>query len=220
MTASTALCRFAHALTLAGIPTAAREHAKLLLLDTLGIALAGIDEPSSRAARLVARLAGGAPHATLLVHGDRVPVAAAALANGTAAFSHLRNRAQVHPGRQPGGGRRAILRVRVRDVRRRPRDRRRTYLEERRAAGFDGREGVGAVRRARARIGPLREHDREELLPVQDDGPGGIFTMDQSGTGQGAILNQDGTVNGPGNPAAKGSVVSIFATVVSRLGRL
>jgi 2-methylcitrate dehydratase PrpD len=88
MSATTELCRFVHALALADIPAAAREHAKLLLLDTLGIALAGIEEPSSRAARTVARLSGGAPHATLLVHGDRVPVASAALANGTAAFSH------------------------------------------------------------------------------------------------------------------------------------
>ena len=88
MTASATLCRFVHDLKLSDIPSAAREHAKLLLLDTLGIALAGIEEPSSRAARAVARLTGGADHATLLVHGDRVPVTAAALANGTAAFSH------------------------------------------------------------------------------------------------------------------------------------
>ena len=49
------------------------------------------------------------------------------------------------------------------------------------------------------------------VVPVAKTAPG-IFTMNQSGTGQGAILNQDGTVNGPGNPAAKGSVVSIYAT--------
>ena len=36
-----------------------------------------------------------------------------------------------------------------------------------------------------------------------------IFSL---GNGQGAILNQDGTVNGPGNPAARGSVVSIYGT--------
>jgi uncharacterized protein (TIGR03437 family) len=41
----------------------------------------------------------------------------------------------------------------------------------------------------------------------------GIFTINAAGTGQGAILNQDGsTVNGPATPAAKGSVISIFAT--------
>jgi uncharacterized protein (TIGR03437 family) len=36
--------------------------------------------------------------------------------------------------------------------------------------------------------------------------------MDVSGTGQGAILNQDGTINSAANPAAKGSVVTLFAT--------
>lgn len=40
----------------------------------------------------------------------------------------------------------------------------------------------------------------------------GIFTADSSGKGQGAILNQDGSVNGQTNPAAKGSVISVFAT--------
>jgi uncharacterized protein (TIGR03437 family) len=36
-----------------------------------------------------------------------------------------------------------------------------------------------------------------------------IFSL---GDGQGAILNQDGSVNGPGNPAAKGSIIQIYAT--------
>lgn len=40
----------------------------------------------------------------------------------------------------------------------------------------------------------------------------GIFTADSSGSGQGAILNQDGSVNSAANPAARGSTVSIFGT--------
>ncbi|MFN0102363.1 MAG: SBBP repeat-containing protein [Bryobacteraceae bacterium] len=40
----------------------------------------------------------------------------------------------------------------------------------------------------------------------------GIFTQDSSGRGPGAILNQDGTVNSPSNPAEKGSVVVLFGT--------
>jgi uncharacterized protein (TIGR03437 family) len=40
----------------------------------------------------------------------------------------------------------------------------------------------------------------------------GIFSLDSSGTGQGAVLNQDYSVNGAGNPAAANSVVQIFAT--------
>jgi uncharacterized protein (TIGR03437 family) len=41
----------------------------------------------------------------------------------------------------------------------------------------------------------------------------GIFTQNSQGTGPGAILNQDGvSVNGPGNPAAKGSIVTVYMT--------
>ncbi len=46
-------------------------------------------------------------------------------------------------------------------------------------------------------------------LRVIDSVPG-IFTVGSSG--QGAIINQDGTVNSPSNPAPAGSVVSIYAT--------
>jgi len=48
-------------------------------------------------------------------------------------------------------------------------------------------------------------------LEVQPTAPG-IFTMDSSGTGAGAILNQDYRPNGLDNPAAKGSVIILFAT--------
>ena len=40
----------------------------------------------------------------------------------------------------------------------------------------------------------------------------GLFTRDGSGRGQAAALNEDGTVNSPDNPAARGSIVSLFAT--------
>ncbi len=40
----------------------------------------------------------------------------------------------------------------------------------------------------------------------------GIFTLNQSGSGPGAILNQNGSVNAAGTPAAKGSVIVIYAT--------
>jgi trimeric autotransporter adhesin len=40
----------------------------------------------------------------------------------------------------------------------------------------------------------------------------GIYTLNQQGTGPGAILNQDYSLNGSGKPAAKGSVVQIFMT--------
>jgi uncharacterized protein (TIGR03437 family) len=48
-------------------------------------------------------------------------------------------------------------------------------------------------------------------LPVALARPG-IFTLDGSGSGRGAILNEDGSVNSPENPAAKGSIVVMYAT--------
>jgi uncharacterized protein (TIGR03437 family) len=49
-------------------------------------------------------------------------------------------------------------------------------------------------------------------LPVAQVGPS-IFSADYTGSGQGAILNQDGvTVNSSSAPAAKGSIVSVYAT--------
>jgi len=40
----------------------------------------------------------------------------------------------------------------------------------------------------------------------------GLFTADQSGKGQGAILNQDASVNSMTNPAVRGAAVSIYGT--------
>jgi uncharacterized protein (TIGR03437 family) len=48
-------------------------------------------------------------------------------------------------------------------------------------------------------------------LPVVTALPG-VFTLDSSGHGPGAIVNQDGTVNSATNPASAGSIVMIFAT--------
>jgi uncharacterized protein (TIGR03437 family) len=53
-------------------------------------------------------------------------------------------------------------------------------------------------------LGPVK-------LPVIVAAPG-IFTTTQTGSGQAAILNQDSTVNSASNPAARGSVVSVFMT--------
>jgi uncharacterized protein (TIGR03437 family) len=49
------------------------------------------------------------------------------------------------------------------------------------------------------------------VLPVTPSAPG-VFTMDATGTGQAAVVNQDGTLNSAANPAARGSVISIYAT--------
>ena len=39
----------------------------------------------------------------------------------------------------------------------------------------------------------------------------GIFTM-ENGAGKAVAVNQDGTLNAPGNPAARGSIVTLYAT--------
>lgn len=48
-------------------------------------------------------------------------------------------------------------------------------------------------------------------IPVIDAAPG-LFAADASGSGQGAILNQDSSVNTPQNPAAPGDVVVLYGT--------
>ena len=48
-------------------------------------------------------------------------------------------------------------------------------------------------------------------VPVTSAAPG-LFTVDSSGSGQGAIVNEDGSINTPANPASAESVVSIFGT--------
>jgi uncharacterized protein (TIGR03437 family) len=48
-------------------------------------------------------------------------------------------------------------------------------------------------------------------LKVQDATPA-FFTADASGKGQLAALNQDGSYNAPSSPAAKGSIVVLYAT--------
>jgi uncharacterized protein (TIGR03437 family) len=49
------------------------------------------------------------------------------------------------------------------------------------------------------------------FLGVVDTKPG-LFTLDDSGRGPGAILNQDASVNSAANPAARGSIVVLYGT--------
>lgn len=61
---------------------------------------------------------------------------------------------------------------------------------------------------------PLRiEHGMssvETVVPVAPASPA-IFSLDGTGTGQAAVLNEDNTVNSPANPAVRGTIVQIFA---------
>jgi uncharacterized protein (TIGR03437 family) len=54
-------------------------------------------------------------------------------------------------------------------------------------------------------------------VPLAPAAPG-IFTLDSTGANQAAVLNQDGSVNGPTQPAARGSVIQIFATGIPVTG--
>jgi len=48
-------------------------------------------------------------------------------------------------------------------------------------------------------------------MPVRAATPG-IFSLDSSGVGPGAISNQDTSTNSTGNPAARDSVIAIYCT--------
>ena len=52
-------------------------------------------------------------------------------------------------------------------------------------------------------------------LPVQAASPA-FFTYNSSGLGGGAFLNQDGSVNTAANPAARGSIVVLYANGTGR----
>ena len=47
---------------------------------------------------------------------------------------------------------------------------------------------------------------------IQAEAQPAIFTLDSSGSGQAAALNQDGSLNGMLNPAIKGQIISVYAT--------
>ena len=59
-----------------------------------------------------------------------------------------------------------------------------------------------------SRSGILSDPVRLAVSPFKPS----VFTIDQSGSGSAAILNEDGSVNAPGNPAPPGSYVSIYGT--------
>ncbi|MGD1096213.1 MAG: hypothetical protein ABSB35_30000 [Bryobacteraceae bacterium] len=55
------------------------------------------------------------------------------------------------------------------------------------------------------------------VLPVVASAPG-VFTVSMTGIGQGAIVNDDGSINSAANPAVRGSLVSIYATGEGQTG--
>jgi uncharacterized protein (TIGR03437 family) len=60
------------------------------------------------------------------------------------------------------------------------------------------------------------EQSNPLLVQVASAAPG-VYSVDGSGLGQGYILNQDGTLNSPANPANEGAPITICATGVGPL---
>ena len=96
------LARFVVGLSLDDVPASAVSRASLLVLDTLGNALAAVPEDFGRAAARASERLGGPPESTLVGSPARVSAANAALANGTLAhgldFDDTREDAIVHTG--------------------------------------------------------------------------------------------------------------------------
>jgi len=99
---SQSIGRFANALKLADVPRAVVEKAKLVFLDTLGIALASSTMDFGAMVINVARRLGGDAKSTLIGTSNRVAAANAVIANGTLAhgldYDDTLEEAIVHTG--------------------------------------------------------------------------------------------------------------------------
>ena len=71
--------------------------------------------------------------------------------------------------------------------------------------------GVAGRASTQVQVEYLGARSKALTVPVATASPG-IFTRDASGAGQGAILNQDSSINSVANPATPGSIVMIYAT--------
>lgn len=88
MSATARLAEFVVKTSLADCPDAALVQVRRATLDTLGVMLAGADEPVARAVRAVVRAEGGLPLCTVVGTGLRTSPTWAALANGAAGHAH------------------------------------------------------------------------------------------------------------------------------------
>ena len=96
------LAEYASKLHYDALPADVGDEAKYRVLDWLGSAMAGVRENPSRVITDLVKKAGGAPQSTVVRGGVKVPVAQAALANGTighaAEFDDGHTLAMTHPG--------------------------------------------------------------------------------------------------------------------------
>jgi 2-methylcitrate dehydratase PrpD len=88
MSATARLAEFIVKTQLRDCPDDAIAQVRRAALDTLGVTLAGADEPPARAVRAVARAEGGIPLCTVLGTTLRTAPGWAALANGAAGHAH------------------------------------------------------------------------------------------------------------------------------------
>lgn len=88
------LARFASELSLGTLPASAIAAAKANVFDTLVCAAAGSSAPAVSETRDLASEWGGAPQATVLVFGDKLPAHHAAWVNGT--MAHARDYDDTH----------------------------------------------------------------------------------------------------------------------------
>jgi 2-methylcitrate dehydratase PrpD len=99
---SQVVARFAQGLSLADVPLHVIDKAKLVLLDTIGVALAASTMEFGRIVASVARKLGGAAESHLIGSSVRVAAANAVLANGTLAhgldYDDTLEEAIVHTG--------------------------------------------------------------------------------------------------------------------------
>jgi len=70
--------------------------------------------------------------------------------------------------------------------------------------------GVAGRASTRLEVDYLGVRSEAATVPVAESAPG-IFTLDSSGRGAAAILNQDGSINSPSRPAATGSIIVLYA---------
>jgi 2-methylcitrate dehydratase PrpD len=84
-TSEEALARFAATIELESLPSPVIQKLKALILDSIGVSLAGAGAPGVDAVIRAVRGWGGTPESTVLAHGMRVAAPFAALANGVMA---------------------------------------------------------------------------------------------------------------------------------------
>ena len=99
---SQAIGRFVSGLRLTDVPRAVIDKAKLVFLDTLGVALASSTMDFGAMVTRVAQKLGGAPQSTVVGSKNKVAAANAVIANGTLAhgldFDDILEEAIVHTG--------------------------------------------------------------------------------------------------------------------------